>query len=276
MGVIGCVKCVQFCNTGCKFTIFIQLSKKHVWLIISIIVPSPASMLSALIYSIYTAVAAVFLNLRQQWDKDAMAVLCRIGILLLTIGTTIDNGRAVFGNLLQTQAQTNTAFNTFVPWSCVINHQWLASFCILVPFSFIQKLEQTDRWKRLIPRIAVGLFCVLFVVGGSGFPMKQPNNSTSRPSVQMLTPYWKWNRPGTSQHRSSLYSHTSLGWSGQVLLWCISMVADMITYGTWYFLWQTFCAYPVKPYLEVSVRTMSVMAATFGNKWLLPLPLLPT
>ena len=171
-------------NTGCKFTIFIQLSKKHVWLIISIIVPSPASMLSALIYSIYTAVAAVFLNLRQQWDKDAMAVLCRIGILLLTIGTTIGNGCAVFGNLLQTQAQTNTAFNTFVPWSCVINHQWLASFCILVLRNWSRQTGG-NVWFH-VSLLVYSVFCLLLGGSGPGDPKLSPESNADEMSYKSI------------------------------------------------------------------------------------------
>lgn len=140
-------------------------------------------MLTIVIFTLYTIIAAIFTaivltrlkNLQHQWSEDAMAVLCRIGILFLTFGTVLDNGRTVFGNIYQKDSDTYTWINTAVSWFCVLNHQWFASLCIMIPCSFIQKLVQTDRWKRLTPRIAVGLFVLLFIVGGAGVIMKMPN-----------------------------------------------------------------------------------------------------
>ena len=140
-------------------------------------------MLTSVIYTLYTIIAVIFSviilkrldNLKQQWDNDAMAVLCRLGILVMTIGTTLDNARAVFGNLYQSVDQTDTTLNFIVSWYCVINHQWLTAFCVFTPFCFIQKLVTTDRWKRLVPRIAVGFFVILFVFAGFNYLKAQPN-----------------------------------------------------------------------------------------------------
>ena len=140
-------------------------------------------MLTIVIFSLYTIIAAIFTaivlarlkNIQQQWSEDAMAVLCRIGILFLTFGTAFDNGRTVFGNIYQKDSDTYTLINTIVSWFCVLNHQWFASLCIMIPLCFIHKLVRTDRWKSWTPRIAVGLFCVLFLVGGAGVIMKMPN-----------------------------------------------------------------------------------------------------
>jgi hypothetical protein len=155
-------------------------------------------MITALIYTVYTIIAIVFSvivmkrmnHLAQQWDNDAMAVLCRFGILLLTVGTVFDNARAAFGNILPFD-QTDNTINTVVSFFCAMNHQWLASFCVFIPFCFVQKLVTTDRWKKRIPRIAVCSFIALFLFAGFNYLSKVPNPMYVKTECAEVDPTFK-------------------------------------------------------------------------------------
>lgn len=108
----------------------------------------------------------------QSADKDLMHIACRIGILLLTAGTLLDNSRTMFGTLKSIPVYN--FMNVVVAWFCVVNHQVLAAFAFFIPSYFVYRLA-TPAQKLWIRRIAVVVVIILFCLGTAGFMSQQPN-----------------------------------------------------------------------------------------------------
>jgi hypothetical protein len=135
---------------------------------------------STLIFSLYASVAGALtvatgrklvIQLQSE-QKDLMHIACRIGILLLTVGTLLDNARTMFGTI--ELIPVYNFMNVVVAWFCVANHQVLAAFAFFTPSYFVYRLAtHTQKWW--ISRIAVFVVMVLFSLGTVGFMAQQPN-----------------------------------------------------------------------------------------------------
>lgn len=135
---------------------------------------------SSFIFLLYASVAGALtiatgrklvIQLRSP-DKDLMHIACRIGILLLTAGTLLDNSRTMFGTI--ESIPVDNFMNKVVAWFCVANHQVLAAFAFFTPSYFVYRLA-TQAQKWWIRFIAVGVVIILFSLGTAGFMSQQPN-----------------------------------------------------------------------------------------------------
>ena len=101
-----------------------------------------------------------------------MLVACRVGILVLTFGTTCDNARTFFGRFPSKYAVDSDA-NQAVSWFCVFTHECLAAAAFFVPLQLISTaVTGGERTKRRLAMGACFGALVLFVVGLIGFLSK--------------------------------------------------------------------------------------------------------
>ena len=105
--------------------------------------------------------------------QDPMHIACRIGILLLTVGTLFDNSRTMFGTF--DFIPVNNFLNVAAAWFCIANHQVIAAFTVFTPAYFVYSETKSVRikyWIRNITAVCVG---GLFVNSSLAFMSQQPN-----------------------------------------------------------------------------------------------------
>jgi hypothetical protein len=129
-------------------------------------------MLTFIVFCFYSLVAfgltcvVVARMVKHEGPRQPLQVLCRIGILFLTIGTVLDNARTAAGTLLDDGPGAFIWLNVGVSWFCIANHQVLASICVLIPAYFAIASVEKNGGKKTVTRcmtfaalvITLGLF----------------------------------------------------------------------------------------------------------------------
>lgn len=104
---------------------------------------------------------------------DKLLQVSRVGILVLTIGTMLDNFRTFAGSFPNLNPEND--FDIGVSWICTVTHEMLASVSIVIPLQFVYTKLETQLYKDRAPYVAVVLVGILFVIGLVGFVIVLPN-----------------------------------------------------------------------------------------------------
>lgn len=129
---------------------------------------------------------------RSQRYADDMIWAMRIGLLILSIGTALDNARTMFGAF--PNIEVDNFANNAVSWICVLGHQVFTAICVLIPIQFMQialkgqavgcsrmnenantGMGDSNGWERRLRILGVMLVCILLVIGLGGFLVSLPN-----------------------------------------------------------------------------------------------------
>ena len=106
--------------------------------------------------------------------EKRLLVASRVGIMTLTLGTTLNNFQYFAGSFPGYNVENDV--NVGVTWFCAFNHQVLSAIAILVPFQFMVVSVQDEKKKRWLVHAAVALCFVASLVGLAGFIRAQPNS----------------------------------------------------------------------------------------------------
>ena len=105
-------------------------------------------------------------------SSSFLLVLSRIGVIILTFGTTCDNFRIFAGCF--TNFNVYNSANKAVTWFCTLGHEILAAVAIATPCQFMQKAIENEKSKMYMEYIAY-LAPILFgIIGISGLALSLP------------------------------------------------------------------------------------------------------
>ena len=127
---------------------------------------------SAVMFFLYGACAATLtvIMAHRLYNTPRSAYLLnvsRFGIILLTFGTTVDNFRQFAG--CYEDFNVNNASNIAATWFCIIDHEFLSSIAITIPFQFMRKTFDDEVTKRRMTYLSITIPTVFAIVGIVGF-----------------------------------------------------------------------------------------------------------
>ena len=127
-----------------------------------------------LFYAVW-AVNLSFAVARRLWNgKNSRFVICsRVGILILTVGTALDNVRHFWGSF-PTGLDASSTLNQVVSWLCIVTHRILSAWSIFIPFQFCATFSNSSRVRIRLFWGATILVAVGLVVGTIGFLVSGP------------------------------------------------------------------------------------------------------
>jgi hypothetical protein len=110
--------------------------------------------------------------LSHQWKHDRMLLFCRIGILLLTIGTSINNMQYIAGCFSNFNVQSD--FNVALTWFCILDHEVFTALSIIIPFQFMISVVKSEKYKRRLTMASVIAVILFAIVGITGLILVKP------------------------------------------------------------------------------------------------------
>ena len=97
--------------------------------------------------------------------------LSRVGILILTVGTTLDNFRHFCGSF--SSLPVFNAANVIVTWICYIAHEILAALSFFTPFQFLVSHKSSEEIPRKFMLITSGIVTIFSLMGIISFSLKE-------------------------------------------------------------------------------------------------------
>lgn len=129
---------------------------------------APAVMFFLYMCSAIALTAIVSRRLRRTPCSRKAVIGCRVGILILTVGTAFDNGRTFFGRFPEKFPVANGA-NEAVTWFCVFTHEVLTALSFWTPLQLWSKAGLGEAGLKRVKIAAHAFPIVLFIVGLVGF-----------------------------------------------------------------------------------------------------------
>lgn len=109
----------------------------------------------------------IVLRLCKGKNHSRFVICSRVGILVLTVGTALDNARHFWGSF--PELDPSFTLNQIVTWLCIFTHRVLSAWSIFVPFQLCAAVSNSSRVRKGLFWAATILVAVGLLVGTIDF-----------------------------------------------------------------------------------------------------------